>query len=819
MSIAGYTDIPLEVFSGLVTDVSPADLPAGVSPDCQDVAFELAGAVRTRPGLATKLLGLSNNVNYLKTYVPQPGTIKNLILDSSGALSQETADGGSSVISASACTTNSFAKSTTLFASATSQSAKEWMAFHDGKFGIDIPRQFDNTNFDRVSQVGPGAAITATESPVAGNIPAGVHKVSVIFVTRQGYWTQPSPPTSWTASGGRKVTLTNVWTGPANVVARIVCFTAAGQSSFFFTNGQNGLPQMQVFDNSTTQPADFDFTDAQLTSGTNVDYLFRLVELGACAGVVDYNGRLIWWGERNKVNNFMNLSFDGGFNGGLPLGWSLGAAGGSEETVNVVWGSAFKILGDGVTATRGYIFQSAYQDYNGVPIVRPNVQYSVRARLRLSGTPTQGGVAINLFSNSGGISTPGFFVNFSGATSSYREFSAVLGGPFSSIPTDLVLQIFGNGTITNGAGFIVDNLEVFPTNQPYNDSTLRLSRVFDPESYDGINGMISIAPNSGQRITSCFKIKERLFIVKERSLYVTQDTGNSEPSFWTVTEVSNKVGTSSVNGVSVGEDWAILADRSGAYITEGSEPRKLSQEIQPTWDTINNNALHTIWTTVDTRTRRMYFGVPTGTALTPNKIFVLDYRGMNSAEEIADGHAVQLFIYTGTLRALSKARRWVPWSITSNSGAVLERFDGTAQVAIGNGTSNGKMYLLSDTQFSDDGAAINSYYVTYLFPTHEQEAQYQITRHRKLAGYMTIYVEGTGTFNVSAYPASLSAGALTVSPFTLSNPGLRDLERPINILGERVAFRLGTNSPGAWFKLQRFVPAFAPDPAGVVRGA
>src|SRR6516164_11354223 len=101
MSIAGYTDIPLEVFSGLVTDVSPADLPAGVSPDCQDVAFELAGAVRTRPGLATKLLGLSNNVNYLKTYVPQPGTIKNLILDSSGALSQETADGGSSVISAS----------------------------------------------------------------------------------------------------------------------------------------------------------------------------------------------------------------------------------------------------------------------------------------------------------------------------------------------------------------------------------------------------------------------------------------------------------------------------------------------------------------------------------------------------------------------------------------------------------------------------------------------------------------------------------------------------------------------------------------------
>jgi len=27
--------------------------------------------------------------------------------------------------------------------------------------------------------------------------------------------------------------------------------------------------------------------------------------------------------------------------------------------------------------------------------------------------------------------------------------------------------------------------------------------------------------------------------------------------------------------------------------------------------------------------------------------------------------------------------------------------------------ANGKIYQLSDTQFSDDGAAINSYYTTY----------------------------------------------------------------------------------------------------------
>jgi len=52
MSIAGTIDAPLDLFGGLVTDMPAADLPQGVSPDCQDVAF-LQGAVKTRPGLVS----------------------------------------------------------------------------------------------------------------------------------------------------------------------------------------------------------------------------------------------------------------------------------------------------------------------------------------------------------------------------------------------------------------------------------------------------------------------------------------------------------------------------------------------------------------------------------------------------------------------------------------------------------------------------------------------------------------------------------------------------------------------------------------------
>jgi hypothetical protein len=50
VNTAGAIDIPLELFAGLNTELAPSDIPEGVSPDNQDVAF-LPGNVFSRPGL------------------------------------------------------------------------------------------------------------------------------------------------------------------------------------------------------------------------------------------------------------------------------------------------------------------------------------------------------------------------------------------------------------------------------------------------------------------------------------------------------------------------------------------------------------------------------------------------------------------------------------------------------------------------------------------------------------------------------------------------------------------------------------------------
>ena len=897
MSIAGTIDAPLELFGGLVTDMSAADLPQGVSPDCQDVAF-VQGAVKTRPGLLSEFSPIAANptVNYLKTYT-QPNLTRTLLaLDSTGTLWAENSPGVLSQV-ASGLARQSAANSTSLF-------GREYLTLHDGQFGIDIPRQYDGTNFDRVSQVGPGAGVAAigdvvasissiarasnvvtvatstphgifpgdqvtiagvtdtsyngifpvatipdsqhftyaqtlsnssssggTAAPV-GSIAAGVHQCSVIFVTRQGYLTRPSAPVSWTANGGRRAVVTGIPT-PAllpNIVSRILAFTGAGGSTFFYTTGYSGAPQLQISDNGASSFT-VDFSDTALLAGISAEPLFQLVELGECAGVIGYAERLFWWGERNKQNNWDNLTFDGGWGGSfsdVPLGWTPDAtffAGGApDSTGKAIWGGAYSILGDGVTVMRGMMTQSAVADYLGVPRLQANTNYSARARVRMTGTLTQGTLHIHLFSALQGISTTGISVPAAQISSAaYTEFIApiTIAGGFLTIPSDLVLRVFADGTPTSGAGFILENIEIFPTALPYNTSLVRASRAEDPESYDGVSGFLNVAEDNGQAVRAAFLLRERMYFVKERSFYVTEDDGVNEPASWTINEVSRTVGTPSVAGVDTGEDWAVIAGRAGVYIFDGGEPVKISQEIQPLWDQINWAAGQTLWVRVDTRNKRILCGVPIGAATSPNRILALDYRSLANAGEIASLGSVLFSTLSGKLYAVGRSRKWCPWNITANSCALAERSDGTAQIFLGNGivsgAGNGKIYQLSDTQFSDDGAAINSYYTTYFFLSHDLEQSYQVRSHRKLFAYLSVYAEGAGNLNLSAFVDN-EAYPTALTPLPLSSPAPKDLELPINLLGERVAFQVGTNAQGAWFRLERFIPSLLPDPWAPVRG-
>lgn len=612
-----------------------------------------------------------------------------------------------------------------------------------------------------------------------GNISMGKHMVTVMFKTDQGFITAPAvPPTTWTAAGNHQVQVDNIATGPGNVVARLLAFTIAGGAQFFSIEASQ-LPNftMLIPDNTTTT-AIIDFTDTALAASTNVDEYFNKIELGECSAVVPFSSRLFWFGERNKLNSFVNLTFDGGFShythhyiiGGdvtydLPLGWQLDPNG---DGYGGFQGSAFGNMfaysiqaGPPSTSTiQGRIFQNAFEDYLGNPLILPSTLYSVRVRLQKTGTVAGGNFLLRLYSPSTSTIYGSYQVSTGLVVGAQAEFIGdLITATYPSFPSDLQLDIALVGA--SGGGLIsIKNIQIFPTALPYNQRIVRASLASDPESYDGESGFIAVNDFGDQRLVTGFQLRKNFYIVAENSLGVTTNNGG-EPSTWDVDTISNRVGTPSVHGVAVGEEWAIIVNRNGCYIVWGApEPVKISQEIQPLWDQINWDAGDTVWCLVDTKNKRILIGVPLGNVQSPNTILYMDYRGLDTAQDIVAYHSVRYSSYSGKILAIGDARKWCPWGIASSSGALLENSDGTTHTFIGNGVNNGKIYDLLDESnwpddlgtFGDDGVGIPYSYSTYYLPSHADEENYHLTAHRKLYGYLTGYVEGYGTLGVQAQP-------------------------------------------------------------------
>jgi hypothetical protein len=608
------------------------------------------------------------------------------------------------------------------------------------------------------SQIGPnslsGAAGTAT---IKGSITAGLHGVSVAFITRQGYITKPSPPVYFYAAGEQLAALTNIAVGPANVVSRLLMFTSyiapPATTGVFYSI----LKSMTVNNNTVTSMI-FDFSDSDLIASYDASNLFGQEELGECTSVGAYNSRLVWLGERAKVPNFINLTFDGGWNlgGGMagsdePLGWIsdvTDGTGGSRSTAGA-WMDGYKITGNGAAALRGMITQSAYQDYLNVQILRPNVGYSYRVRLKRSGL-TQGNFTIEIYSatlGSLGLANVAFSAM---STATFTEFSGVLMAAQTTIPYDAILRVYGSGIMTNLGYFIADSIEIFPTLSPVNASNARLSYVNNPESYDGVTGNIGIRPNDGQTLRGQFPIRSNYYFGKDNYLCYVTDDGTNEPSSWAVNEVSATIGICGPNAVDWTEEWAVFAHRTGFYLCLGSDPIKINQEImddasgtgQICWNSINWLYGHTVWVRINAKNKLILVGAPVNGATSPNVVFVMDYKFAPTPDHIAGGPGVG-YSSSGKIGSHGGARKWTIWNITAPCAAFIEQTNGTTQDFYGNGVGNGLIYNRPAGQFLDDGVAINSFWETPAMPSNEQEQSLQMRGHRKLFGYLTGRVTGT----------------------------------------------------------------------------
>lgn len=673
-----------------------------------------------------------------------------------------------------------------------------------------------------VAIVAAGTAISGGGTiSAAGSIAVGAHQCVVLFQTRNGFVTAPSPQIAWSSAGGKRVLVTNLPIGPLNVIARILAFTGAGGNNFFYvpqtlvlpstTGGPPTVVRSTVVADNTSTTATIDFSDNALFAATAIDIpgrnYFAGVVLSPVLGFFPYASRLFPFGEYNKLDNLVNMGFEGGYLPGnltAPLGWTSDQTGTLIDGRAWAGGMCWSVSGNGAGA-RGTISQSFYQDRFGIAIGKPNTSYSVLfwAQTTLN---TAGFLIFDITSASAAFTSSGNVTVASivrpGGAGAYYVINLSTPLP-ATIPSDLIFR-YRTNNLPIGNTVNVDEIFAFPTAVPFRASLARGSYLNAPEQFDGVTG--NIGPTDDDSPIRAFaEIRGTLYIDTANGKHSTSDNGTGEPSTWSVNEVTQSAGVFGVHASDPGrtgsgdsgEQWEFFAGGGGLYIFAGGETLKVSQEIQGLWDRINLAKQHLVWVKNDYVNRRCYVGVPLDTSTFPNKLLILDYNNLNDAGSIASTGPIRESM-GGKLTCREFSRKWTPWNLATPCAELLTRPGNVIQMCFGAGpggvagASFGNFYSLDPAKLTDDDyGTIVPYYTIYLFGTDEEKQQFQLGR-RLLATYLSMDIQGTGRAAITPYANILSNTFPALPAYPLDPNQNHDLEWDMAVDGERIGLRIGS---------------------------
>ena len=707
---------------------------------------------------------------------------------------------------------------------------------------------------------GAGTGGTLTFANASSNvITPGVKQGSVFFITRNGAVTRPAPPATFTIpTNCGSITASGIPIGPPNVVARGITFTESGQNevagaNFYYydtatsyiVNGITLTSDALIVPDNTSTSATFSFSDAVLLASDEIDIpgndYFNLIELGNLAWIFQYANRMLYGLCQTKIQNFLNMSFDGGYIPtksqalSMPTGWNAPAANSSMGLVQSLdFGNAFRIMNPNISAWTDaqVLTQFAYQDYLNVNIIQPNTAYSVRVKARSIGADAQT-VTIQLPTYSNGVFSSTLFgsASFTFNQGGYEiQSSPLIGGNgLSTVPSTLQLAI-GVSTLAVGAGVEIDRIEIFPTNLPVDTTTVWTSYAGKFESVDINTGTLGVGADNLQPATGAFEVLEQLYIQKTKSLVVTQDSPNYEPNYWMTKQASDRAGSIGPNAFDEGEEFTISASRNGVYYFDGGKPQPILRELQSVannlnlWETINWNAGKTLWIRNDLNNRRLLIGVPmntpnawlplapASTPTSPNVILMCNYTGCPTGADLAESGEVHVTMF-GDLKSLDMRRKWSLWQIPCPVAEFVPRADGfTSPLFLCNGVNSSKIYQLvpgapdGSGQNTDDGNAINWSYTTCAFVKGKAGQQVQgLGALRKIAYYLTATMEGLGQVAAKLYANSLGAlgrNTFTIPlPFTLSSPQQNDQERTLEFGAQRIFVEFTSIGSGGYAEI------------------
>ena len=221
----------------------------------------------------------------------------------------------------------------------------------------------------------------------------------------------------------------------------------------------------------------------------------------------------------------------------------------------------------------------------------------------------------------------------------------------------------------------------------------------------------------------------------------------------------------------------------------------------------------------DTSTRLVTVGVPLDENTIPSAMFVMNYRDLDTGTQIGNAPAIKIG-FTGRMIATDVSRKWTTWNLPAYVGQILTQPQGPTFCV---GTQGGQIGYFDPAKLTDDiFGQIFSYWVSYFFVNHDQELQLGVGSHVKLYAYLTAFIEGVGQIMVIPFVDSLQNAWPATPLYPLSATEDQDLEWPLNVSGERVAFKFAVvpnqGQTDAFFNLQKMVATIRLHPMYPVRG-
>lgn len=357
---------------------------------------------------------------------------------------------------------------------------------------------------------------------------------------------------------------------------------------------------------------------------------------------------------------------------------------------------------------------------------------------------------------------------------------------------------FYDADLVKSADYLLDEMETIPAvlgmtsyagslvgwGVNTDPSTVYVSKANEPESIDLIEGGIQVDVSEAGGVRNCLEYRGDLLIFKDSRSYITKNNGQ-EPVFWGFDSLDRGVGTQIFGIATILDeeghtvDRAILADRRGLLLYDGSFETELSYTIKNIWNRITRNYFDTIQVALDSINQGIYCAVPLDGANAPNAILYCDY---------SEGLAVD-------------AVKWSIWTFPYAPSTVGIDLDDNRNPTFKIGSINANLYKLDSSVSNDNGIAIPD-------PTW----QTRLTGSEEVAvnhyGGVRLRCVGNGALRLSV---SGLDDSVVVSPpsLNLSTAPGRFLEREFNLSSQLASIKGWTSSINEKFRITRITTYYA----------